>query len=1101
MYLGVMDSSMRAPTPAITTHDVIHAGLEDTAVAVSGVQTLLDCGMPTSLVRPLLDALSRASDPDVALNNLVGIARAQHDTERNVFSDVSTPDAVDRLVAVLGSSDAMGKLMRFRPALVRAAGVDECDSHLYNREQRVAHMLHAIGADADAADADDAITKATMPFAQACSALRSSYHDQLAAIMAQDLTDDQPIDVQPQISRELSDLADASLEAALCIARHEVEHSERCRFTIVAMGKLGAQELNYVSDVDLIYVIEPATRPACSSQPAATPTSKSAPVARASAGAAPPESIAARTLIDSVSAVDGAPLDSHEGGRIDDQELIRIGTRLATTLQRVCQSAITGVMEPALWQIDGALRPEGKDGPLVRRLESHRRYYAQWARNWEFQALLKARPAAGDMALGEAYLRMVTPLVWTASHRDNFINDCQNMRRRVEDLIPSNLKEREIKLGKGGLRDVEFTVQMLQLVHGRTDASLRDRATLKALHALSQGGYVARNQATRLSIDYRFERVIEHRQQMWALKRTHLFPKVEPKATTPFQAHRENTALDLGRNRELRRLARAFRVHPEDLVQRFQDVRNEIRHLHMDIYYRPMLPINAQLEADQIELGPQATRDRFESIGFADPDAAIRHIGSLTSGVTRAAKINRILLPSVLQWLGQGQNPDMGLLNWTRLEERFGEGGTYLGLLRDSPMAARRLCHVLSNSRFLGDALNKSVESVKWLGTDALLQARDRDSLDVQCQATLERYRDSVEDFSNSLRAMRRQEIERIGLSWSNGVMDDIACLKAMTDVYDAIIAVALRWSVRHLCTVDGRPDAPANLAVIAMGRYGGAEVNFSSDADAIIVYRPAHGSGDEEAERFSIAVVNLLRTILQGPVSLEPKIELDLDLRPEGKNGPLARSFTSCEEYYRRWASTWEHQALLRARYAAGDRRLAEDFLRLIADPLRYPVLPPTPSAMGEIRTLKARMEAERLPRGIRREQHLKLGKGGLSDVEWTVQSLQLQHAGNHPELRVTSTLSALHQLERLHVVSQQDAAILRKSWRWCTAARNGNYLWTGRASQADIIPDDLESLGGIAVYLGYGAHRGQHFDNDLLTVMRQCRAVMERLFYDQHA
>ena len=240
-------------------------------------------------------------------------------------------------------------------------------------------------------------------------------------------------------------------------------------------------------------------------------------------------------------------------------------------------------------------------------------------------------------------------------------------------------------------------------------------------------------------------------------------------------------------------------------------------------------------------------------------------------------------------------------------------------------------------------------------------------------------------------------------------------------------------------------------MAGEALGRSAGGAVYVESEAEATIGCQAADEPGgeaagepsaepagrnaetervDRSAERFSFAVVNLLRTILQGPVSIEPKIELDLDLRPEGKNGPLARSLASCEEYYRRWSSTWEHQALLRGRYAAGDRNLAEDFLRLVADPLRYPDVAPGPTAIGDIRTLKARMEAERLPRGVRREQHLKLGKGGLSDVEWTVQLLQLQHAGRHAELRITSTLGALHQLERHHVASREDATTMRKSW-----------------------------------------------------------------------
>ena len=869
--------------------------------------------------------------------------------------------------------------------------------------------------------------------------------------MAQDATAADPCAIQPTISRELSDLADAALEGALAIARHEVPGSEHVRFVIIGMGKLGAQELNYVSDVDLIYAVEPA---------------------------------------------------DNEIGR---QELVRVGTKMGTTLQRVCQSVIMGVAEPTLWQIDGGLRPEGKDGPLVRTIESHRGYYEQWAENWEFQALLKARPVAGDPELGRAYMDMTRPFVWSASKRDNFVYDCQKMRKRVEDLIPAPLKDREIKLGKGGLRDVEFTVQMLQLVHGRSDETLRTRSTLESLVRLAEGGYVSRKQAARLSADYRFERVLEHRQQMWALKRTHLFPDLGAGSNLGGLERKRDVDVDaLNQNQELRRMARTFRVHPEELVERYDETRREVRHLHLDIYYRPMLPVSAQLDDDQIDLSKDAARERFSSIGFGDPDAAMRHVAALTNGIGRAAKINRIILPAVLEWLGQGQNPDMGLLNWRKLEEHFGTESEYLGFLRDSTSAAQRLCHILSNSRFLGDALNKSVESVTWLGNDERLRARTRDSLDVQCRSSLERNAGSINDFATSMRAMRRHEIERIGLAWMSGVMDDAASLEGMTDVYDAIIDAALTWAVDNRTREFGGDggdahdvSAPAALAVIGMGRYGGREVNFSSDADAILVYRPADGADEGTANAFARKVVEDLRAILQGPTTLEPKIELDLGLRPEGKNGPLVRSYASCEEYYRAWAGTWERQALLRARYAAGDEELARDFLTNLADPFRYPHVDLTDTEIGDIRKLKARMEAERLPRGVRRERHLKLGKGGLSDVEWTVQLMQLRHAGDIKELRVNGTLAALDVLERRKLIDAADALTLRHAWMMCTAARNGNYLWSGRANQADILPDDMYSLGGIAVYLGYDANRGQHFENDLLAVMRKAREVTDRLFY----
>lgn len=392
---------------------------------------------------------------------------------------------------------------------------------------------------------------------------------------------------------------------------------------------------------------------------------------------------------------------------------------------------------------------------------------------------------------------MTRPFVWTASKRDNFVYDCQQMRKRVEDLIPAPLKDREIKLGRGGLRDVEFTVQMLQLVHGRADETLRTSSTLESLQRLAEGGYVSRRQAKKLSWDYRFERVMEHRQQMWALKRTHLFPDLGKASLGGIERKRDTNDDELNHNLELRRLARAFHMHPEELVDKYDETRREVRHLHMDIYYRPMLPINAGLDDEQVELSANAMQERFASIGFSRPRRrhAPRHrTEPPASPVPRKSTASSCPPPS--NGSAKGRTPTMGLLNWRKLEEHFGTDSEYLGFLRDSPSAAQRLCHVLSNSRFLGDALNKSVESVTWLGSDNDLQPRSRESLDVQTHASLERNVGSINDFANSIRAMRRHEIERIGLGWMRQASSSTkASLAGMTDVYDTAIDASLTWA------------------------------------------------------------------------------------------------------------------------------------------------------------------------------------------------------------------------------------------------------------------------------------------------------------------
>ena len=1043
---------------ALTLRNLIKAGFARPDAAREAIIAICEnydqCALtPTQL----LQYVARVEDPDTAVQALRSIMQSQPTIIAQLAAisrNSPMTCALASLMQVLGASHAMGNWMRIHPNLMKAAANDPEHLFAMTREERCADLLTAIQAyratvvTSEKNNSFYTISLTTLGFAQAVSALRARYREHVAAIMSADLSSADPVEVQPDISRKLSDAADAALEAALAVARSQVAGSSACRFAIIAMGKLGAQEINYVSDIDLIYVVEPA--------------------------------------------------DLH-----NQDAVLRIGTSIAMVLQKVCQSVVMGSAEPPLWQIDTALRPEGKDGPLVRRLESHREYYEKWASSWEFQALLKSRPAAGDTDLGKAYRAMVEPLIWKASGREHFVADCQHMRQRVESLIPASQRDLDMKLGKGGLRDVEFTVQMLQLVHGSEDDSLRVRDTLSALQALAAGGYVSRNQAAILAEHYRFERVLEHRQQMWSMHRTHLFPDLGAQGNGGLDRARNISTEQLNSNEQIRRLARAVRLRPEELVERFDKARREIRNLHKDIYYRPMLPINAQTDADPIVLSPEAARARFASIGFADARAAQLHVEALTEGLSRAAKIHRILLPAVLKWLGDGQNPDMGLLAWRRLAERFGGKNTYLGFLRDSPSAAQRLCHVLADSRYLGDAMMQSMQSITWLGDDEALSARDRASLDMQTCAMVARYAHSAVDFAQSLRALRRQEIERVALAWMCGLIDDDTSMQAMSDVFDAVLEAALKWSMHEAASrmnlsASNSSASQAEIAIIALGRYGGREVNFCSDADMMVIYKPVGEDCDLDAShRFAQTTVDVLRNILQGSLTLEPKIMVDLDLRPEGKDGPLVRSLESCEKYYRQWASTWEHQALLRARFAAGSKELADALLNGVVNDLRYAKNPLSESQLAEIRKLKARMEAERLPRGVSRDRHLKLGRGGLSDVEWTVQLLQLQYAGEYESLRVVGTMQALKALQSEHLIEDEDAQILERCWHMCSAVRNANFLWSGSMSRADVIPTDSYSLGGIATYLGYEPNQGRVFENDLLATMRQCREIMSRLFY----
>lgn len=1097
-----------AETKPADSRRLIRAGIDDTEKAQKILAGLQKNGICEEHISYIVDCLEYACDPVSALtfigelfekmqcaNSAEKISDENNLGETCPVETADEPQTLKRLICVTGASERIGRMLISRPSYIKCLseeGYKTCEWDFETRKKRFFALLKT----KETAYEDEesgTFRVSTLEFAEAVETLRSEYFRQLIPICALDVTSSDPVSIQPKISEKLSDLASATLAAALTIACAATEKSESCKFAIIGMGKLGARELNYISDVDLIYVVQSAEKP----------ENTAAAASSAGADASNVANTAARVRTS------------------DSVRTIEIGTKIGSCLHKICQSAIAGINTPPLWEIDEALRPEGKAGPLVRTVESHRHYYEKWAENWEFQALLKARFIAGNEHIGSEYIKVTRKFVWTAAERPDFVLDCRNMRKRVEDNIPKAHKEREIKLGKGGLRDVEFAVQMLQLVHGRTDEKIRTSSTLESLKRLAEGGYVSREQAERLGFDYSFERVLEHRQQLWNLQRTHLFPESKTAG---------KISPNIPENPQLRRLARAFNARSDTLVEFYDSVRREIRQLHTDIYYRPMLGSISKMDAQTVSLSPEILEERFKSIGFMDSKAAIRHVQTLTRGIGRAAKINRIIMPSFLQMISRGQNPDMALLTLVRLEENFKDGSRYLGFLRDSPCAARRLANVISNSRYLGEALVKSVESVMWLGSDELLKPGELKTLRNRCRANAVRFAGKPKEFATSIRSMRRQEIERIGLAWMSKAIECRQALEGMTNVYDAALEAALEWSVNE-CMKDGQacvhsdssaasashvsaasadfsassasseadPSAepPALISVIAMGRYGGREINFCSDADAIIVYRPNKGADDRKAALFAKNVVEKMREILMSPVTKEAKIELDLDLRPEGKSGPLARSLKSCAQYYENWSQTWEKQALLRARFAAGDEQTAEEFFEKIANPLRYSQKPLTQTQIGEIRKLKVRMESERLPRGVQKSRHMKLGKGGLSDVEWTVQLLQLLHAHECEDLKTTSTIYALEVLEKHGYVSSEDAQTLRCAWSLTTSARNANYLWSGRVSQSDIIPDNNADLGGIASCMHRPAHSGQEFADELMSAMRHCRKTTERLFY----
>jgi glutamate-ammonia-ligase adenylyltransferase len=954
----------------------------------------------------LLDALGATADPDLALLGLVRLLEAQPEpgARRELLDTlISSKPLRDRLLGVLGASTALAEHLTRHPDDWQALVMYE------------ARDLHP-----GVEEFEAGLAQATDPVS-----LRVAYRRCLLSIAARDVCGTTGV---AESAAELADLATATLRAALGLAAAAApEDAALCRLAVIAMGKCGGHELNYVSDVDVIFVGE---------------------------------------------AVEGA----------DETKAIRAATRLASHMMRICSET---TVEGSIWPVDANLRPEGRNGPLVRTLSSHLAYYQRWAKTWEFQALLKARPVAGDLGLGAEYVAAVQPLVWKAAERENFVPDVQKMRRRVVENIPVAEVDRQLKLGPGGLRDVEFAVQLLQLVHGRADTSLRSGTTLDALKALAAGGYVGRSDAAQLDEAYRFLRSMEHRIQLFRLRRTHLVPEDEA---------------------ELRRIGRSLGLRTDPVAELLREWKRHatvVRRLHEKLFYRPLLDAVAQLATGEARLSAEAARERMVALGYADPASALRHLEALASGVTRKAAIQRTLLPVLLGWFADSADPDAGLLNFRKVSDALGKTPWYLRLLRDEGAAAQNLARVLSAGRLAPDLLMRAPEAVALLGDGdgGGLEPRSRAHLEQEILAAVNRA-DGAAQAVTAARGVRRRELFRTAAADIVGsygteeqpVEADPGALVdrvggAVSDLTAATLAGTLRAVVR-----DGWGDSlPTRFAIIGMGRFGGHELGYGSDADVLFVHEPRDGVDEREAGQAANRVVSEMRRLLQIP-SADPPLLIDADLRPEGKSGPLVRTLTSYAAYYRRWSLTWESHALLRAEHVAGDEDLGRRFIELI-DPLRYPADGLADEAVREIRRLKARMESERLPRGADPKLHAKLGPGGLSDVEWTVQLLQLRHGAAEPGLRTTRTRQALAAARTAGLITDEDAAVLDEAWVLATRVRNAVMLVRGRAG--DTFPTEPRELAAVGRYLGYGpGHAGDMLDAYRRTG-RRARAVVDELFY----
>jgi [glutamine synthetase] adenylyltransferase / [glutamine synthetase]-adenylyl-L-tyrosine phosphorylase len=818
-----------------------------------------------------------------------------------------------------------------------------------------------------------------------------------------------------EVATELAELADACLEAALGPAAAESGYDPPpMRLAVLGMGKLGGDELNYVSDIDVLFCHEPLP-------------------------GAEPEAAA------------------------------RAAERVARGVMRGL-SAVTS--EGTCFEVDANLRPEGRNGPLSRTLGSYLAYWDRWAQPWELQALIKVRPVAGDTELAGRFCAEAAARVYPERLDPETVAAVRRMKARVESSAKARAGgDRQVKLGPGGLRDIEFAVQLLQLVHGRHDPSLRSGSTLVALDRLSAAGFVGRADAAQLADAYRFLRLVEHRLQLANERRTHTIPAGEEA--------RHWLARTLG-----------YRDTPQaGALEQFETDRRRhlvaVRGLHEKLFYRPLLEAFGAVPSG---LDPEGASERLAALGFANPDRAMASLRALTSGLSRRATLMRAMLPVMLPWLAEAPDPDGGLAALRVLAEALGDRAAFYGMVRDNPAAAELLCTVLGTSGLLGDLLARHPELLTAMADQHRLAAvRDPGELVASATAIVARHDEAAAAW-DGLRRFKRRELVRVAVLDITGDLAVERVGAELSALAEACLEAGLEVAMREA----GSGPAPVRVAVLAMGKLGGTELSYTSDLDVLFCHEPVAGADPEAANRAADRVV---RELLSGLSAVTPEgtcFKVDPNLRPEGRNGPLSRTLGSYLAYWDRWAQPWELQALIKVRPVAGDTELAGRFCaeaaaRVYRDPL-------DPATVAEVRRMKARVESERLPAGADPRLHLKLGPGGLADVEWTAQLLQLRYGGRQPALRAQGTLDALEALAAAGALEAGQAAWLADAYRLCLRIRNLAYLVAGRP--VDTLPTDPVALERLARAMGEPGR--QRLLEDYRRATRRARRVVDTHFWE---
>jgi glutamate-ammonia-ligase adenylyltransferase len=1001
-------------------------------------------GIPvsTSQRRKLGQLIKASPSPTLARSHLVSLLESGG---LQALAKLSEPQ-LHLLIRVLGASAYLSDILIRQ----RKNWPDLFLSQVDIRQKTTAEHL---------ADLEPVITQ-SHSFEELCADLRQHKQREYLRIGARDLL---PSVTLEETVRELTALAEASLDAAYRFCRTEVEKDfgsllspgkqTSNRFAILAMGKLGGRELNFSSDIDVIFLYE-------------NDEGESAGGSR---------------------------------GKTDPRNFFSsVGKKIIEAMGKVSEDGF-------VFRIDLRLRPMGAAGPLVQSVGSAMLYYESWGQCWERSALIKARPVAGERELGASFLKEIEPFVYRRYLDYTTVDELRHMKSRIEsELLDAQGKERNIKLGHGGIREVEFFTQALQLVNGGYEPEIRGGNTLAALKQLARYGFISTQDKDQLTTAYRFLRQVEHKVQMVQEAHAHSIPEGDDEETA--------LARRLGYKPEKRRSERDLfwvdhRVHT-----------TTVRSIFDRLFYAAQKEITEEGASQVGNIWNDLDRrdviiQELGNAGFTDPERAYENLLAVRDGEVyappspRRLKVMRALGPALIAEIAKSSAPDQALLNLAQFTHRIGGRTGFLTLLAEKPETMRLLITLFAQSQFLTDLFLNRPELIDTLiRVDLTRIEKAKHDMVTELRAAVGEA-DDVEAKLDSLRRYKTEEFIRIGLHDLGGAIALEAVLKQLSSLAEAGLEIALELTLRELEMKFG-PVPGGRFAILGMGKMGGRELDYNSDLDLVFIYAAAEDAqsrggaqGDLPAHEFYVRAGQKLITYLSAPTEEGVAYKIDMQLRPSGKSGPLVSSLEGFREYHKTSSLLWERQALIKARFVAGDPALGKE-IEKVTESFAYG-RGLDPEGVGEIHHLRMRMERE-LAGEDETRFNLKKGRGGLVDIEFLTQMLQLAHGYRYPKLRRRETLRALKALHGQKILKAAEYKLLSNGYLFLRQLDHRRRL--ERDQSIEGFEREPGRLDGIAQALGYkgvrkGAKRrssqaGRKLLRDYETRREKIRACYERYF-----